>query len=294
MDYSTTEKKHIKLTPYFFMFPAILLVILVSLYPIIYSIRWSFFNSNYLQITNFLGLKNYQAILGTAEGWTYILHSLIYVACSLILLLPFSLLLAILLNRPIRFRTFFRTIIILPWVVSQTIAALLWKWLLHPEYGPLYYLFHWFGNHSIDFLSFPSTAMASLILVNVWIAYPFAVVLIMAALQTISRDIYEAAEVDGARGWTTFRRITLPLIQPTLMITMIMLTLQFFNMVTLVYTFTGGGPFSGTTVLSLQAYKEAFEYWRMGLGATYSVVIFFFNIIFSLFYIKILRKDTYE
>jgi multiple sugar transport system permease protein len=291
---SPTEKKRINLIPYWFMFPAIALVILVSLYPIFYAVRWSFFNTDYLKMTNFIGFKNYLTILGTSIGWTAIKHSLTYVLCSLLLLMPFSLLLAMLLNRPIRFKTFFRTIIVLPWVVSQTIAALLWKWLLHPEYGPIYYLFHWLGGTNVDLLSFPVTAMASLVLVNVWISYPFAVVLILAALQTISSDIYEAATVDGARGWVTFRKITLPLIQPTLLITMIMLTLLFFNMVTLVYTFTGGGPFSGTTVLSLQAYKEAFEYWRMGLGATFSVIIFLFNIVFSLLYIKVLRKDVYE
>jgi ABC-type sugar transport system permease subunit len=287
------RKRRVNTVPYLFMVPALFLVTVVSLYPILHAFRLSLFNTQYMEITGFAGLKHYVTILGTSAGWSNIFHSLVYVFGSLLIVMPFSLLLAVLLNRPIPYRRVFRVIIVMPWVVSQTIAALLWKWSLNANYGPIIELFTQVGGERIDPLSFPSSAMTSLIGVNVWLSYPYAVVILLAALQTVPQELYEAASVDGASAWTSFRKITLPLIQPSLLITLIILTLLFFNMVTLILVFTGGGPFSATEVLSLRAFKEAFEFWRIGLGAAFSVVIFLFNVIFSLWYIKLLRTDVY-
>lgn len=114
--------------------------------------------------------------------------------------------------------------------------------------------------------------------------------LILAALQTISSELYEAGRVDGATGWKSFTHITLPLIKPTVLVTLIMLSLEYFNMVTLIYVFTGGGPFSATETLSLRAFKEGFEYWNIGMGSAFSVLLFGFNIILSLLYVKALKN----
>jgi multiple sugar transport system permease protein len=275
------------------MLPAILLVTAISLYPILYAFRLSLFDTVYMNVTSFAGFRHYVAILGTAAGRANIANSLVYVFGSLIVVIPFSLLLAVLLNRRIQFRRTFRAIIVMPWVVSQTIAALLWRWCLNVDYGPIMDLAGRLHIQSIDLLSYSRSAMATLIGVNVWISYPYAVVLFLAALQTVPPEVYEAASVDGATGWIAFRRITLPLIQPTLLITAIVLTLLFFNMVTLILVFTGGGPFSATEVLSLRAFEEAFQFFRIGFGAAFSVVIFLFNVIFSLWYIKLLRTEAY-
>ena len=281
------------LSPYGYMLPALLIVTCVSVYPIADAIRLSVSSTRFLKVTGFAGLEHFLEILATPEGLANVYNSLVYSFGSLSITLPLSLGLAILLNRRIRFRRTFRTIIVMPWVVSQTIAGLIWLWALNPNYGPVVDLLVQLGAPRVDLLSYPSWAMASLIGVNVWLTYPYAVVLLLAALQMVPREVYEAASVDGSSDWSSFWRITLPLIKPTLMVTAIILTLLYFNMVTLVLTFTGGGPFGETEVLSLRAFKEAFEYWHIGLGSAFCVVIFVINVIFSLWYIKLLRTDVH-
>jgi ABC-type sugar transport system permease subunit len=210
----------------------------------------------------------------------------VYVIASLLLALPLGVTLAVMLNKPVRGMRFFRVVILLPWVISQTIAALLWKWMLNPQYGPLHSLL---GGH--DLLANKYSSMAALVVVNVWLSYPLATILSLAALQTVPGEVLEAARMDGCRPWQAFRLVVLPIIRPTLLILLIMLTLLYFNMVTLVYTLTGGGPFSGTQVLALQAFLQSFQFFKIGLGAAYSVVLFAFNVIFGIAYVRVLRSS---
>lgn len=289
---NASKRAHIKIVPYFYILPALIVVTTVSLFPIFSAIQLSVSDTFFTKVQGFVGLKHYREILGTPAGKLYIKNSLIYTFVSLLIIMPLGLLLASLLNRRICFRRFFRTLIVMPWVVSQTIAGLTWLWILNPNYGPLIDLITRIGLQRIDLLSYSHTSMAALIGINVWLQYPYAIVLTLAGLQTIPRELYEAANVDGASAWISFTRITLPLIRSTLMVTAILTTILCFNMVTLILTFTGGGPFSATEVLSLRAFKEAFVFWRVGLGAAYSIVIFCFNIIFILWYTKILRSEV--
>ncbi|GAA2239193.1 sugar ABC transporter permease [Herbiconiux moechotypicola] len=269
--------------------PSIAVVAIVSIFPIVYAINLSLHETSYMQVGDFIGLDNFLPIFTTPEGLAQIGRSLIYVVGSLLIAVPLSLGLANLLNQQVRFRRVFRILILLPWVVSQTVAALLWKWLVNPDYGALG-LGDVFGNR-IDFLANPVLAMVLLIVVNVWISYPLATILCLASLQTIPEELREAAEVDGAGPFRRFMQVTLPLMKPTLFVVAIQLTLLYFNMVTLVYTLTGGGPLDGTNVLSLSAYKESFEFFNLGLGAAYSVVLFAFNVLFGAAYIRLLRSE---
>jgi ABC-type sugar transport system permease subunit len=266
--------------------PAVLIVTVISIIPIGYAVWLSLHVTRSLRTVGFNGLGHYAAVLG-GEGVADIIRTLVYVAGSLALTMPLGVGLAVLLNKPVRYLRVFRVVILLPWVVSQTIAALVWKWLLNPDYGPLHSLL---GGQ--DPLASPWSSMAALILVNVWISYPLATILSLAALQTVPHEVLEAAQVDGCTPIQAFWRIVLPTIKPTLTILLIMLTLLFFNMVTLVYTLTGGGPFSGTQVLSLQAFLQSFQFFKIGLGAAYSVVLFIFNIVFGIAYVKVLRSSN--
>jgi multiple sugar transport system permease protein len=270
--------------------PSILIVAVVSIFPIVYAINLSLHSTTYMQIGDFAGFDNFLPIFTTPDGLGQIGRSLIYVLGSLVIAVPLSLGLANLLNQPVRFRAVFRVLILLPWVVSQTVAALLWKWLTNPDYGPLG--LGSIGGHRLDFLADPVLAMLLLIVVNVWISYPLATILCLAALQTVPEELREAAEMDGAGPFRRFMQVTLPLMKPTLFVVAIQLTLLYFNMVTLVYTLTGGGPLDGTNVLSLAAFKQSFEFFNLGLGAAYSVVLFVFNVIFGAAYIRLLRSET--
>ena len=280
-----------KWTALVFMFPALLLVLLVSIYPIFVAIKWSMYETSYVKAVKFIGSGNFIQILGSKDGLKNISNSLIYVFSSLVVVIPLSTMLAVLLNKEIRLRILMRTVIILPWVISQTVTALLWKWIVNSNYGPIIYAIQQLGGPKLDFLNTPAGAKISLVIANTWNTFPIALVLVLAALQTIPRELYEAGMVDGATGWRAFTRITLPLIKPTISVTVIMLSLEYFNMVTLIYVFTGGGPFNATETLSLRAFKEGFDYWNVGLGSAFSVIIFIFNIVLSLLYVRVLKSN---
>ena len=263
--------------------PALVLVALVSVFPIAYALRLSVYRTRALRVVEFVGWDNFATVLGPA-GWADIARTFVYVVVSLVLAVPLGLGLAVLLNKQVRFVRLFRVVILLPWVVSQTVAALLWKWLLNGQYGPLHSLVGGDGP-----LSSPWGSMASLIVVNVWLSYPLATILCLAALQTVPAEQIEASRVDGCTPRQSFFRVVVPAISSTLLILVIMLTLLYFNMVTLVYTLTGGGPFSGTQVLSLNAFLQSFQFFKIGIGAAYSVVLFVLNIVFGVAYIRVLK-----
>lgn len=277
-----------------FLLPSTLLVVAVTFYPIVYAVQVSLYDTLYLKTTRFLGLRHYVRFLQDPAGWNNVIRSLVYTFGSLAIAIPFGLVLALLLNMPIRCRVLFRTLIIVPWIVSQIVTGLLWGWLLNPQFGPVnFFIREWFGA-PFDFLGNAGSAMPTLILTNVWRSFPYPMLLLLAALQTVPDQLHEAAKVDGANVWQRFWKITLPLIRNTLLITIIMLSLHYFNMITLPFILTGGGPVGATDVLSLRVYREAFAFYHMGFASAVAVYIFIFNIVFSLLYIKILRTEAYS
>jgi ABC-type sugar transport system permease subunit len=273
-----------------FLAPTFLLIIAVTAIPVVMAFYTSLQTTYYANIVGFAGLSNYKDILLSSEGWLRIFNSVLYVVASLVLVMPLGVGAAILLNRNIRLRAVFRTVIIIPWVLSQTVVALLWKWLLNANFGPIVYVATRILGQRIDFFNTAAMARFTVSLSNTWYSFPIAVLLTLAALQTIPQELYEAARVDGASDGMSLRRITLPLIFPTVVTTVVMLSIEYFNMVTLIYVMTSGGPFSATETMSVKAFKEGFDYWHMDLGSAYSVLIFLLNIVFSLLYVRLLRR----
>lgn len=278
--------------PWIFILPAILLVLAVTAIPIIHAFSYSLYDTQYLKRTLFLGLAQYQGLFTDPLLRENLVNSFVFVFSCLFITLPVGMIAALILNEPIPFRIFFRTAFLLPWVVAQIVTALLWNWMVNGMYGPLTFLLEVTGVGRIDFLSHPQWAMATLVLANVWRSFGFVMIMVLAALQVIPRELYEAARCDGAGPWQCFCRITLPYLAPTLMITVIMQTLNDFNIITLPLVLTGGGPFNATQVLGIRVYKEAFEFWHIGLGSAIAVVIFIINIVFSLLYIRLLRRES--
>lgn len=275
-----------------FIVPAVVIVFLVSIYPVFDAVVLSLYKTSYARKVAFTGLANYLALFRDPTFWSDTLNSLIYTGGSLVLVLPLSLGLAMLLAREFPLRGLVRTIVVLPWVVSQTVVALLWAWLLNGDFGPLTWLFEAASGVRPAFLSDPTQAMGSLIVVNVWASYPQATLLLLAAVQTIPHELYEAAAVDGATGFAALRNVTLPLIRPTLLVVMIQLTLLYFNMVTLIYTLTGGGPLGGTETLAVRVMKTSFENWDLGKGAALGLIITLINLLISMVYMKTLRTEA--
>lgn len=285
------RRRRAALQPYCFVAPAILLVLLVSLYPILFAFRRSLYATRYMDLGTFVGLGHYADFLVRGSGWMSLRNSLTYTGVSLAVALPLGLLLALALNQPLPWRTTIRTVLVLPWVVSQAIVALLWGWLLNPDYGPVSHAVRQLVDGRFDVYGSPDWAMAGVVVANVWHSYGFPMVLLLAALQAIPAEVMEAAGVDGAGRWDRFWRITLPLVRPTLLITTIMLTLHYFNMVTLVLVLTGGGPVAATETLSVRLFNEAFAFQNLGFASMVGVIIFVLNIVFSLAYLRVLRQE---
>lgn len=273
-----------------FLSPALLLIFAMTVIPIVIAFRTSLHETSYAQIGSFIGFRHYRDIFSSEVGWRSILNSVTYVICSLLIVVPLGVIAAVLLNRKIKSRALLRTLIIIPWVLSQTVTALLWRWLLNSSFGPVSYIGYLLTGNKLDFFNTPLMAKLTVIFVNAWNSFPIVLILILAALQTISREIYEAADVDGANRFTKFFRIILPLIKPTILTAIVLQSMEYFNMVTLIYVLTAGGPFGATQTVSVLAFMEGFDYWHMGFGSAASIVIFLLNMILSIAYIRILKN----
>ena len=278
---------------YGLLLPALAVAALVVFYPIVFAIDLSLHETSFLEKGAFIGLQHYAAFFASPEGWQALKNSLVLVLGSTALAIPIGMGLALLLHMKIRFKAAFRMLLVLPWVISQVITALLWKWILNIQFGLTRLVTDALGLLPIDFVGEFETAMPTLILVNVWRTFPFAMLLFLAALQTVPRELHEAAEIDGAGAWSRFRHVTLPLIKSTVLVVAIMLSLSYFNHVDLPLILTGGGPLGETRILALAAYEEAFVLNKMGYGSAIAVVVFAVNILLSLVYLRLLRTERH-
>ncbi|GBD08233.1 Maltose transport system permease protein MalF [Candidatus Thermoflexus japonica] len=233
-----------------------------------------------------------------------------------------GLILALLLNRPMRLRGLYRTILILPWAVPSTITAMAWRNEFDFRYGlfnillrnaqqfftdlaaqtqslPLVYdLFAWLSQavHPVPWRQDPTWAFISVVMTNVWLGIPFMMVVILGGLQSISQEYYEAAEIDGASKWQQFRHITLPLLRPVLVPATILGTVWTFNRFEVIYLVTQGGPQEKTDILVSSLYKAIFQFYRYGFSAAFALVIFFILLLWSIFYLRITKglRGIYE
>lgn len=281
------------MVPYYFTTPVVVLILLVIFLPIIYSLWLSTQKTDYANPIGFVGLQNYINVFTDPNFIIHLKSSLKFVGGSLAIAVPFALMLAVLLTQNIKYQAFFRSIFILPWVISQVAAALTWGWLYNTNFGPFTYLLKVLGFKGIKFLGDPNYAMISLIFANVWRTYPFAMILMLAGLQSIPKELLEVARIDGANSLQIFFRIKLPLIQNVIMNICILLSLQYFNTVTIILILTGGGPLNLTNTFALRTFKESFIYWEFSTGVTFGIIIFIINILISLLFIKILRREAY-
>lgn len=274
---------------YLLLFPSLLLITTITFYPLIFTISWSLFSGKYLTKGQFIGLMNYKLFFLSDAKHAFRI-SLLYTVGSLVGSLFLGTVVALLLHQPLRGRTLFRTLLLTPWVLSQTVVALLWKWFLDPYYGPLANLFARFGLSGTALLGSPRTALAALVVVNVWASYPQVVVLILAALQTIPKETIEAAVVDGATAVQRFFYVMLPALRHQYLVASLILGMLYFNMVTLIYVSTAGGPSRATETLSVLLFKVAFERWQLGYASAISVVMIILNAMISVGYIRLVRE----
>jgi len=242
-----------------FFLPALILVGCVSFLPLGDAIRQSLHTIDYLEIGEFVGLGNFTHLFGERGG----LHDL---------------------------RGVFRTILILPWAVSQMVTAVLWASLYDGRVGPIADALARFGITMGNPLAEISWALPAIILADAWASYPLIMVFVLAGLQNISSEVADAARIDAPSPWRRFLWVTLPLLKGPILIALVLTTLHAFNSVTLILVMTGGGPVDATEVLALRIFKEGFQFFRMDLASAAAVSIFAINVVFSLACVRFLRR----
>jgi len=276
------------------VFPAFIVILVLSLIPVSYSVYLSF--TDY-EITKqsppvFIGLKNYDWLFRDRVFLIAFKNTLTFTFAAVGSELFLGMLLALLLNRPLRDRGFFRTMYLVPLLMPFIAAALIWKWMYQAGYGVINYLIQLVGLKGLFWLSDPSIAMFSIILVDIWLCTPFFMIVLLAGLQTIPQDLYDSAQVDGASTPRIFRNITLPMLKPVLLVVILLRTIDSLRLFDLVYALTKGGPVDSTQVLSLYTYQIGFQYLYVGRSSALSVVILLVSFVVSLFYFRVVGIKT--
>jgi multiple sugar transport system permease protein len=275
---------------YLLISPALLLVVMVMAYPTLYSLYLGFTRTR-RGVTTFIGFKNYQAIFASKDFMQSLQLTLIFVLLYVLLTVAFAFILALLFNRGVKWSAIYMTIIFLPWVLSEITSGVVWRWMFYRDYGILQNLIApLFNNATV--ITTPAGAMGVVIAASVWRSTAFAMLLILAGLQTVPKEIYEAASIDGATGWQSFWQLTWPLVLPTTMVTIVFLTIQAVNNVGMFLSITNGGPGRATEVLSLHMYREAIEFFNFGYGAALSVILFLINLALAFIYIRSLQRES--
>ncbi|MDR3070232.1 MAG: sugar ABC transporter permease [Propionibacteriaceae bacterium] len=272
----TTRSNKIKyaLTVLLFLLPSALPLAYFTIYPMFGALWTSLHKWNLLSPMQWVGLGNYQHLLQDPDTAQALRNTLYYIAGYLPLVYVGGLGLAIALNAAIPFRNFLRGLYFLPVVTSWIVVALVWRWLLNPSVGIVNYVIGLFGVDGPGWWTDPAWAMPSIILASAWKDLGFVMIILLAGLQAIPQDLYEAARIDGASWWARLRHITLPMLSPTTFFVVVISLINGFQVFDQVYAMTGGGPAGASTVVVQQVYDLTFRYSQAGMASALSWLLF--------------------
>lgn len=276
-----------------FVLPAILTMVLMIVYPMLYGAYISFFNTNLVNKWNFVGLKYYIQAFTDSTFYTSVGRTAIFMICVVAGHFLLGFVLSNLLNKEFKGRTIYRALFMLPWLFPESVIALLFTWILNPMYGVFNDILKSLGiiESNIAWLGSKELAFPTVILTCIWKGYPLVMTMILSAMQSISHDLYEAAELDGANKWKQFLHVTLPGIRPVVLTTFILDSVWWFKQYTLVYTMTGGGPGTATDLVSLTIYKSAFNDLRFGKASAWGIIVFILCYLISKIYGRIFNDN---
>jgi arabinogalactan oligomer/maltooligosaccharide transport system permease protein len=295
---------------YAYVAPAMIGMLVLVFFPFFYGIALAFtdttlFNEQLPFRERFIGLGNFFAILGdfdivktTAEGtvvnyqnfyWT-LMMTVIWTVTNVAVGVTFGFLLALALNTEgFKGKTIYRVLLILPWAIPNYITALVWRGMFHPQFGVINQFLQMVGLEPVRWFDGVVSSFMTGLITNGWLSFPFMMVVILGALQSIPRDMYEAAEVEGATRWQQFRRLTLPLLRPTLVPAVVLSVVWTFNMFNIIFLVSGGEPGGANEILITKAYKIAFEQYQYAYAAAYSTVIFIILLAYGYFQTRVTR-----
>ncbi|MBV0926342.1 sugar ABC transporter permease [Halomicroarcula limicola] len=282
---------------YLLIAPAALFLLSVVGYPIFETFRLSLYRAPESATTEtFIGFQHYTTILNSQIFYQLVWQTGRWVVVSVFLKTTLGLLIALHLKGDIKGRKFFRTGFLIPWGIPYAISAVVFRWMEHPQYGYINAILLKLGviEQGIGILGNPQTAWLGVVVADAWIGTPFMAIIILAGLQSIPDQLYEAAAVDGAEKWHQFRYVTLPQLKSVLLIATLLSTIWTFVSFDVIWTMTGGGPINSTATLVIWIFETAFAQGNLGLGAAYSVIGFAILGVFAVVYLRVYTSGGEE
>jgi len=273
--------------------PTIAILAIFRFLPMLQAFYLSLTQYDLVHPPRFVGLANFVELLHDPLFLKSARVSLTYVLFSVVPVIPLSLGLAVLFNRSLWLKNFLRSAVFMPVVMPAVVMAVVWTFMYQQD-GVVNTILGWFGIEPIPWLRSSATSLWAVILIGIWRATPYYMVIFLAGLQAIPEDYYDAAEIDGAGKWNTFRFITLPLLKPTLLLVIVMNVIVAMKVFAVPLIMTGGGPADSTRVLPLFIYQTAFEFFDMGRAAAMSVFLFVGVMLFSLVQVRLFTRGDDE
>ncbi|WP_343923889.1 sugar ABC transporter permease [Rhodoglobus aureus] len=280
-----------------FLLPAVVFVLATVAYPLVYNVGQSFFDVGIKEIVqggaDFVGFDNYSDQFARDAFWRATGISVLYTSASVILTLLVGLGLALLFNADFPGRNLLRAFVLAAWILPTVVSANLWRFILDGTYGLFNAILQSVGliDDDVFWLGDPFTALIGVTAATSWSFAPFAMILLLAGLQSISPTLYEAALIDGASAWQQFWRVTLPILRPVVLTTALICFIYTFKTFDTVFLMTGGGPGGATTILPIYAYDQAFTFYDFGKAAVATTVLLIIPIMLSIPYFRSLRKE---
>ena len=278
------------------LLPLLVIIVTVTGYPLISTVRLSFTDASLTGrhvAQHWVGFANYAYVFTDPDFGDAFRRTLYFTFVSVGIEILLGVLVALLLNREFAGRTIVRAIMVLPWALPTIVNAMMWRLIYNPEFGAWNALLSQLGliDSYRSWLGTPGTAMNMVILADVWKNYPLVAIIVLAALQTIPRELYEAANIDGAGPWTKFWKVTFPAILGPLSVALILRMIEAFKVFDIIYLMTRGGPADTTKSVSFFVYQESFAYLRAGSGASYAVTVALTSAVMIAIYIMLLRRQ---
>jgi multiple sugar transport system permease protein len=274
---------------YLYVFPALLFLTLILVFPMAYAVYLAFREVLPQLSSQFVGLANFTKALTDRSFWSSLWVTVFFTVASVALHMILGFVLALMLSQRLKGSIVFRMLLLTPWMVSQVVAAVTWRWILNAQYGVANVALVKLGilGNFLPWLADVRLAMVSIIVAYAWQCFPFVMIMLYAGLQTIPREQYEAAEIDGANAFQSMRYVTIPNLQYVILVTSLMDFIWAFRAFDLVKVMTDGGPLRATELLSILVYRTSFEYYKFGYASAIAVLMLLVVLGFSVVYTKL-------
>ena len=277
-----------KIASVLFLAPAVIFLLLTSVYPLLYSL-WLSFHSWNMTIPNsqavWIGARNYERLWSDPDFWNAVRVTLVFVFFAVLIEFVLGMAMALLVTSRIRAMGLIRTAMLFPLMLAPVVAGVLWRTLFHSTYGVINYVLQSIGLPAQEWLGSPSQALPAVITVEIWQNLPVVTFVLAAGIQSLPVDLYKAAQVDGASSWQIFRKITLPLLKPVILVILLLRIMDAFKVFDIVFTMTYGGPGQTTELLSMLIYKTGFRFFQIGQASALSWVFLIASLLISLVFI---------